>query len=93
MLFQKFINLAFPDSKLRRRFAQESFMKVGSKIEVNIIAIAHNLKKIWKMKGERGEVFRKCVVKENFVLIFVEINFIVGQPPLLYSFYEVKIDF
>ena len=52
----------------------------GAKIEIRIVSIVHNLKKIWKYRGEKkgysGEM-------KNFRIYFFEMKVIVGQRPLL----------
>jgi transposase len=63
----------------------------GAKIEINIVAIVHNLKKIWRMKEERKKILEmeKKFARKSFDLeVFVEVYFfakilIVGQRPLL----------
>ncbi len=54
----------------------------GARIEINIVSIAHNLKKIWLHSGEKRERFRGI---ENFKIHFVEVNLIVGRTALLCS--------
>jgi len=52
----------------------------GARIEINIVAICHNLKKIWKYRGGFG---RNIGENGKLRIYFVDINFIVGQRPLL----------
>ena len=54
----------------------------GARIEIRIVSIVHNLKKIWKHRGEKKRNFEEI---KNFRIYFVEIGLIVGQRPLLYS--------
>ena len=52
----------------------------GAKIEINIVAICHNLKKIWKHRWENDEKFRNV---EGIRLFYIEVRVIVGRRPLL----------
>jgi len=64
----------------------------GTRIEINLVASVHNLKKIWKRLGERREVLkRNAGINEKnldfviFVEFYSEIEFIVGRARLLYE--------
>jgi hypothetical protein len=52
----------------------------GARIEIRIVSIVHNLKKIWKYRGEKKGNLREI---KNFRIYFVEVNLIVGRLPLL----------
>ena len=55
----------------------------GVRIEMNIISIVHNLKKIWKNRG---------LVDEK-IFFYFEVRVIVGQRPLLVSPSGARIGF
>src|SRR3989344_8882238 len=52
----------------------------GVKIEIRIVSIVHNLKKIWKYRGENKRINEDFV---NVRIYFVEVDLIVRRPPLL----------
>ena len=61
----------------------------GARIEIKIVSIVHNLKKIWNRLREREDILEKNrdLNEENiiFEFYFVEIDLIVGRRPLLIS--------
>ena len=61
----------------------------GARIEINIVSIVHNLKKIWKHRWEKEGIVeglrgREEIFGNNYVVFGFEI-LIMGQPPLLYD--------
>ena len=55
----------------------------GARIEIRIVSIAHNLKKIWNRMRERGGIAEDL---RNVVICFVEVDLIMGRRPLLSSY-------
>jgi transposase len=48
----------------------------GARIEIRIVSIVHNLKKIWKHRGKNERITKDFV---KIIIYFVEMNLIVGQ--------------
>jgi len=49
-----------------RRFCLRGMQ--GARIEINIVAIVHNLKKIWKYRGENGKIKENARENEKLLI-------------------------